>query len=700
MKRYALLAGFVGAVTCGAEAVTYAKLSGGTFKFYDDEACTQANASQTAVDSDTIVFFESDAEFQALKADGVKAEVAKAKDGVPYLQNDIVLTANVDWRAFDFNINGKTVTLDGWDCRVGRVQGAGTFAAGNLVTNGDFEADEKNLESWSSNASITVPPTGWTTAENSRWAVYGTGTHPQTLNKTGISYWAVMYMPNDAFPEMPTFQQSILIPRSDCEYCVSFRYMTTGFNKTNTTGKKELVPCLPENGRDSRIIVSIGDAWSVTNSCTTTDIEVFTTTLKDDNALVAGTYTLKFAIYKRNSGACFDDVEVSPFSKLYFDIPEGTDYDAGSLTLKDAGLQVHKEGEGTIVFKANNGWGMANAESLIVKGGIARQAAEAACGAQYAQITVQNGAQFDLHGVRYSYYDFNIAGEGPASATVKGALVNTEEYLKPWTQEDKTDKGVLRTLSVYDNATVGAIRQFGMVSHANQMHECKIADGKTLTYSGDGSENSRIFGGQMYYTGAGTIVIADGGDYHMASATSVPAPDCELVVYGQFGLQQNKVLSPLKSLIFKDGGQFFFSKDLGKAATTIIYKTYAPNTVAAAGSLSPHPRVQLGAEGHTTPTLDLSEWDGTFDDSAQGTLTFYDVRGESEGSTGKMKVVVDIGGRTKRIAGSRSAIYKWKDDPRAYVEFVAAPSWASKNVKMSVKSDGIYGFSGAAIILR
>jgi len=695
MKRYALLAGFVGAVTCGAEAVTYAKLSGGTFKFYDDEACERANESQTAVDSDTIVFFASDAEFQALKADGVKAEVAKAKDGVPYLQNDIKLTANVDWRAFDFNINGKTVTLDGWDCRVGRVQGAGTFAAGNLVQNGDFEADGENL--W------WKPPTGWSIEENSRCAVVGTGTHPQTLNKTGISYWAVLYTKNGAYPETAAFRQNVAISRSNWEYFVSFRYMTSGYN-----GSDGLVVYTPEN---SRIIVSIGgDAWKATQSCTE-EIQTFATTIKDDKALPAGTHTLEFTLYKPTAGACFDDVVVSPLSRLFFDIPKDADYDAGNLTLKDAGLQVRKVGKGTIVFsKANNTWRVEGAQSLIVADGIARQTAKNACGAQYAKISVSSGAQFDLYGRTSWDYDYILSGSGPDGS---GALTSTQPESSSLRAYANKKSGFMRNATLQSDATLFVNNGCDWATmFYNYKDSTMTMGGHKLTIDGtpytSGDVGGRLYPGKMAFSGEGAIEVSSNACVNFIY-NDINAEECNVDIYGMIWSQHGKFFTEVESLKFHEGAGFRDTRNTEVAlTTTVVRDTYAPNSSFGprhlpnkwSGNIHTHPRVQLGAKDHTTPTLDLSEWDGTFDDSAQGTLTFYDVRGESEGSTGKMKVVVDIGGRTKRISGSRSAIYKWKDDPRAYVEFVAAPSWASKNVKMSVKSDGIYGFSGAAIILR
>lgn len=215
MKR--IVAVFAAVAAFEAFAAGYAKLDAGAFKFYSDETCT-TEVSGT-LDGDTSVMFASDAEFQALVAH--KSEIAAAGAKV-VLQNDVKLTADADWRAFDFDINGKTVTLDGWDCRVARVQGAGTFAAGNLVTNGDFETNTSQ-NGWNKN------PYGWTRNEKGRCCVLNSGV--QLLHKSNMSYWAVLYTPQASLTETPFFQQTIAVSRSNWQYFVSFRYMTSAYTE-------------------------------------------------------------------------------------------------------------------------------------------------------------------------------------------------------------------------------------------------------------------------------------------------------------------------------------------------------------------------------------------------------------------------------------------------------------------------------------
>ena len=74
----------------------------------------------------------------------------------------------------------------------------------------------------------------------------------------------------------------------------------------------------------------------------------------------------------------------------------------------------------------------------------------------------------------------------------------------------------------------------------------------------------------------------------------------------------------------------------------MVHETYAPNLNVASGSNSNHPKVQLGADGHTATTLDLKLFCAPF--NTEGTLSFF------AGS----KVTVDVSGRADIHALSRS----------------------------------------------
>lgn len=695
------------AAACAASAANYAKLdAGGTFKFYSDEACT-TEVSGTLGD-DTSVMFSSDAEFQALVP---YTNVIAAAGAKVALQNDVKLTAAADWRAFDFNINGKTVTLDGWDCRVGRVQGTGTFAAGNLVTNGNFEADKKNLW-WNA-------PTGWTIAEKSRSGVLNYRANgkdnngeyklvSQLLNPTNdISYWAVLYTPkvSDDYTQTAAFQQTVTVSRGNWEYFVSFRYMTSGYN-----GSNGLVTYTPEN---SRIIVSLGDTRIAAQSCTT-NIQTFARTLKDDNALPAGTDTLKFTLYSADAGACFDDVVVSPYSKLYFDIPAGVSYDAGNLTLKDEGLQVHKVGDGTIVFsKANNKWRVEGGQSLIVRDGIARQAAKNACGAQYAKISVSNGAQFDIYGRTSWDYDYILNGSGPDGT---GVLTSTKEESKTY---HSTNSGFLRNIELGSDSTLyvkkdcdwGTIfygqrnaegKYDSYLSATNTMNGHKLTiDGTTFDAGSTGDVGQRLYLGNMTFSGEGTIEVTSNACIQ-AMYNDISAAECVVDIYGMFWSQNFNSFSEVKSLKFHEGACFRELKNTTRPTTTIVRDTYAPNSAFGprntpnkwADRKYRYPIVQLGDAEHLDVTLDLSEWDVAFDDSAQGTLTFHDVGDEAEK---EVAVTVELNQKWARRRGQ--PVYKWQSRP-ANVHFVRGESMAAADIQLYARDDGLYIVPGLSVIIR
>ena len=112
-----------------AQADTYAKLSGDTFAYYSDAECTQSIEAPATGLAGVTVLFADDAEYQALvpHANELAAAAAVA------LQNDITLTADADWRAIDFDMNGKVIVLKGYDLYVHKPQGTGRITSGNVL---------------------------------------------------------------------------------------------------------------------------------------------------------------------------------------------------------------------------------------------------------------------------------------------------------------------------------------------------------------------------------------------------------------------------------------------------------------------------------------------------------------------------------------------------------------------------------------
>ena len=224
-----------------------------------------------------------------------------------------------------------------------------------------------------------------------------------------------------------------------------------------------------------------------------------------------------------------------------------------------------------------------------------------------------------------------------------------------------------------------------MIFYDNGAHTMTM-NNKTVTYAG-----TEIFAGQMNYSGDGKIVIATNG-WLQSCTTSATAGGCDVEVYGILGQQDGKVLSPVKSLIFADGGKFYNYK--GTPGTVTVYGTYAPNVEEAVvdGSTVLHPKVQLGDASHLNTTLDLSQWTTTFDDREEGSLTFY--AGTEEAP---MTVAVDIGDRT---AGLGEYAYRWKEQPADTVKFVPSQNMRRRGIHVLADDDGIRFKTGLTIHIR
>jgi hypothetical protein len=145
-------------------------------------------------------------------------------------------------------------------------------------------------------------------------------------------------------------------------------------------------------------------------------------------------------------------------------------------------------------------------------------------------------------------------------------------------------------------------------------------------------------------------------------------------------------LTPVKSLVFKEGSLF---RELNANPGVIVVNgTYGPNVLTESeGSYLKHPKVQLGDADHLNATLDLSQWTTTFDDSEEGSLTFYS----------GTKVTVDIG---DRISGFAGYAYRWKENPPATVSFVRSANMRNRGLWLTVDDKGITIESGLCIRIK
>ena len=586
--------------------------------------------------------FANDAEFQALAQH--KSELDAANVTV-YLQNDITLTADADWSAIDFDMNGKSVTLRGYDLKVHKPVN-GRFSAGNLVN---------PLSASGTGSSTSSAGGGW-------WTV-------GTTSKSNALWWNFT----------PPKSRNIYIACKTKKYnsnVIQYIYFSVGgtvymdYTKTSNQGERWWGP------------------WT--------------------KAVTGGTQIQ--AMVRRNNGwSMFGFATISPESHLTFDVPEGEVVDTSTLAFGGAststyegdyglGLQIHKTGKGTLLL--NKAWTMATGTgghptSVVVEEGVVKKASGMVAGGQYSRIRVEDGGQFDLNGRTYHDYDYTLAGSGPDGT---GALISSVAMDAATAYAQNTGTSFLRHVALSSNATVYASNNMGMIFY-NYSANTMTMNGHTVTYDGveavDGEGNGtgvgayRTFLGNMSYSGAGKIVVATNGwiQSHISSPT---ATDTDVEVYGRFWMNTGR-LTPVKSLVFKEGSLF---RELNaNPGVTVVNGTYGPNvlTESAEGYLT-HPKVQLGDASHLNTTLDLSQWTTTFDDSEEGSLTFYAGTAEAP-----MTVAVEIGDRT---AGLGKYAHLWKEKPAETVKFVRSENMRRRGIHVLTDDDGIRFKTGLSIHIR
>lgn len=633
--------------------------------------------------------FATDGEFQALAQH--KDELDAANVSV-FLQDDITLNADADWRAIDFDMNGKTIYLMGWNLKVHKPQGVGRITAGNLITNGGFENGSTGWAFGSTNERVTAD--GWGVSANTCKDRPFAGNH-----------WCVIGAPNDTAGATTLFT----VARTGVCY-IRFRYakydsnyesygVDCGIDSPNNVVKHLNVKPYPQ-GNSSPIY---------------------------KKTLNAGTHSFIFGRYYAH--ILVDEAAVSPESHLTFDIPEGEECDISNILLGSTqsyffdgiGLQVYKTGKGTLVMsKANNHFGGDGTTSMVVKEGLVKKASGATCGEQYSRIVVEDGAQFDLNGRIYHDYDYTLSGAGPDG---RGALISTAEITAAEAYAQNTGMSFLRNVALGADATIYAAGNMGMTFY-NYGANTMTMDGNTVTY--DGTGDVRIFAGNMSYSGEGRIVIATNGWFqtHISSPT---AGGCAVDVYGRYW-QNTGNLTPVKSLVFHEGSTF---RELNASpATKVVYETYAPPVVSesAEGFLA-RPKVQLGAAEHLEATLDLSRFTDTYDDREEGALSFYfkaeEVPASSTGTgdsgtddpeadgdeepqdppppqvvvTEATSVTVEIGDRTE---GLGKPALLWKEAPPYEVKsrFRSSAKMKKRSILIEVRDDGIYFVTGMTLFIR
>ncbi len=590
------------------------------WKFYDEDLNPYVGEWTLGMEYMKVLFADN-AEFQALAQH--TDEIAAAHATV-LLQDDITLTEDADWRAIDFDMNGKTIVLKGWDLKLGKPQGIGRITSGNLLN-----------------------PDGYTFVSGSSYS--------GDLLYLGSGSGAISAMQNFTLPKSRPCYFKMQTSRLDSNW---WQKVSVGINSVNNlTGQT------PE--------LSGTQTWGP-----------YTRT-----GLNAGTsYQLQIARYNGHTRVN-KFATLSPTSYLYFDIPEGEEFDISSLTLGGStpgtsdfgglGLQVHKTGKGKLIMPKAYVFGGNGITSMVVEDGLVKKASGATCGEQYSRIVVEEGAQFDLNGRIYHDYDYTISGTGPDDT---GALISTAKIDAATAYAQNTGTSFLRNVTLATNATVYADGNMGMTFY-NYSANIMTMGGNTVTYDGNG--DARIFAGNMSYYGEGKIVIATNG-WFQTHISKPSASNCVVEVYGRYW-QNTGILSPVESLIFHPGSKF---RELNATpAPIVVFGSYTPPVESESEEgFNQRPLVQLGDENHLEPLLDLSQFTETLDESEGQTITFF------EGAT----VTVDIGDRTEFTT---SCLYKWAEKPEG-VNFVNSAAMRRRGYFLMVRDDGIYFDSGTKFLIR
>ena len=339
-------------------------------------------------------------------------------------------------------------------------------------------------------------------------------------------------------------------------------------------------------------------------------------------------------------------------------VPEGTTINNTKVTITGGNkMQVWKTGGGKVNMLLNNpGYGTGGTSTVIgpvatiVKEGYMKKGNDNGsdspngsnacfCGASYCIIKVERGGQFDIGGRITWDYNYDIAGDGPEGAALKGALINTvQAKTNPWNHQD--NRGYLQNIMLSDDASIGGNVIWALHWWYAAGDSYLYMNGHTLSFVGAGGEAGRIYlPNKRKIIGTGGITIGAGSVLNTYEG-STSATGCVFRVDGTYLQQSSDAITPVKSFIFGSTGSL---KDTGaNHAATVVYETYAPNLNVASGSSSNHPKVQLGAAGHTDTTLDLTLFSAPF--NTEGTLSFF------AGS----KVTVDVSGRADIHALSRS----------------------------------------------
>lgn len=613
----------------------------------DGDISNAANWNCTDANGDTVVGALPDANtpvvFSGNFAVQIPTNTPLACSRVLFASN-ATLTANCDWRGLgaDPKFTGY-LDLAGFKLSVAGLTGDANIGstAGNLLTNPGFEQDIINGGEYKKG----MTPTGWTSG--------GTVGILKNHNSYGGK---IKNGSNWCRTACNSYVQQTVVVNKSATYKLTFNYGASGDDTSNYV--------------NSFYYVNLDGATLTGNTrCGTKSSKSYSKTF----TLAPGSHTIRIGCPNEysNHAVNFDNVALvnNTLNKpsagagvLEVDVPEGETVTNSGITFSGSvKMNVHKIGKGKLVMSktGHTSFGARFATSLVVKEGIVdKTAGSATCGAQYANIIVEDGGQLLIGGKGYWDYNYEIAGAGPDG---RGAIVNDTNVSNPWTHS--TSYGYLRAVKLVGDATIGGSKSWGMQFY-NYGAQTMTMNGRTVTFAG-----TTIYGGNLSYSGPGRIVIASDATVQYFDATPT-AGECELVVHGVLQ-QHNNALSPVKSLIFAEDGKFSNPWYDDSLPLFVVRDTYAPNVNFADGSPD-HPTVQLGASGYGQTTLDISLFTNAFDSA---TTTFF------AGS----EVTVETGARALT---NREQLVAWEAVPEN-VAFKPSETIAHR-FALAAEGDGLY----------
>ena len=622
-----------------SEEACYAKPKNGSYVYYN-QSMTEVAAPAGGLDDSITLVFSTEAEYQALVT--APEDVARAK-GVA-LANDVVLTANTDWSALEFDMNDHVITLVGCNLKVASLLGTGTVtSSGSVIANGSFTTDPIPA---GATRTGTITPKGWK----------GTGIICKNdTSYTGHQLNGVVWF---RIPQGGNISQTFTIAQAGT-YRLS--YATCASNPQS--GTTSYATCDARiDGTSVQKNLKMG--WAGTNG----------NSVNKDITVGAGTHT--FALYSTKEGGANYGTPIVKTVALYptknyknatsileVAVPEGVVTTNANVTIAGgASMRVWKTGKGALVLeKVNDGFGAANAiagwESLVVKEGTVYKTGNGATiGTQYSRIAVNDGGQLDIGGRTYWDYDYELSGAGPDGL---GALVNTTPVTEPWAS---SKVGYLRHLTLVGDATIGGTQPWGMIFYDYGANTATL-NGHTLTYSG-----TMLYGGLLSYSDTGRIVVDEGAQVEFCTKTPT-AGGVDLEVRGILQ-QHDMALSPVNALRFTATGSY--NNPWTTRPAFVVQTVYAPNVNTETTSAVLHPTVQLGAAGHLETTLDLSLFATTFDATS---TSFF----------GGSFVTVELGAREVAVGDK---LVSWSEPPTGVQFSLAGENIAS--VQLYAAADGLY----------